>query len=264
MKVGELFRLDGRTAIVTGGAGHLGAAMVEALAEAGANVAVVGRELGKTRALASRVGTGNPKTSVKAFRIDVTDRAAVRRGFRGIVNDFGRLDILVNNAYAGASGRLESMSDRDWASALESGLSSAFRCTQEALPALARAGHGAVLNVGSMYGIVSPDPRIYRGTDLASPPNYGAAKGGLLQFTRYCAVHLAPYGIRVNALSPGPFPKPAVQRERWFVRELARKTPLGRIGRPEELKAAVVFLCSDASSYVTGHNLVVDGGWTAW
>ena len=115
-----------------------------------------------------------------------------------------------------------------------------------------------------MYGIVSPNPVIYDGTDYANPVNYGAGKAALLQLTRFAAVHLAGKGVRVNAISPGPFPSPAVQRNTTFIKRLEEKVPLGRIGQPEELKGAVVFLASDAASYITGHNLVVDGGWTIW
>ena len=124
---------------------------------------------------------------------------------------------------------------------------------------------GSIVNVSSMYGMVSPQPSLYAEHErFHNPPGYGAAKAGLLQFTRYAATHLAAKGIRVNALSPGAFPSPQVQRSEGFVRALEQRVPLGRIGQPEELGGAVVFLLSDASSYMTGHNLVVDGGWTTW
>ncbi len=116
-----------------------------------------------------------------------------------------------------------------------------------------------------MYGVVSPDPRIYTETTRPNTPEYGAAKAGLLQLTRYLACQLGPMCIRVNSISPGPFPAPAVQQaDPEFIRRLGHKNPLGRIGSPDELAGPVVFLASDASSYVTGANIVVDGGWTAW
>jgi len=115
-----------------------------------------------------------------------------------------------------------------------------------------------------MYGVVSPDPRIYGDSGYDNPPNYGAGKAAIIQFTRYAACHLAAKGIRVNAISPGPFPNPKVQENKWFISNLKNKVPLGRIGQPGDLKGAVVFLASEGSSYITGQNIVVDGGWTVW
>jgi gluconate 5-dehydrogenase len=123
---------------------------------------------------------------------------------------------------------------------------------------------GVIINISSMYGIVSPDPRIYGDSGYNNPPDYGAGKAGIIQFTKYAACHLAAKGIRVNAVSPGPFPGAEVQKNEAFITNLKNKVPLGRIGQPADLKGVVVFLASDASSYITGQNIIVDGGWTVW
>jgi len=123
---------------------------------------------------------------------------------------------------------------------------------------------GSIINIASMYGMVSPDPAIYGESKFNSPANYGAGKAAVIQFTKFCAVHLAKYKIRVNAVSPGPFPSPSVQMNKTFISKLVEKVPLKRIGHPSELNGVIVLLCSEASSYITGQNISVDGGWTSW
>jgi gluconate 5-dehydrogenase len=143
-------------------------------------------------------------------------------------------------------------------------LTGPFRMTKACFEPL-KASRGVVLNVASMYGIVAPDHRLYDGEKYANPPSYGAAKAGVLQFTRYLASFLSPHGIRVNAISPGPFPYKSTQRENpAFIERLGAKNMMNRIGEPHEVKGAAVFLCSDAATYVTGQNVSIDGGWTSW
>ncbi|EAY31998.1 bacilysin biosynthesis oxidoreductase BacC [Microscilla marina ATCC 23134] len=125
-------------------------------------------------------------------------------------------------------------------------------------------GQGKIINVSSMYGMVAPDFSVYQNNDFLNPPHYGAAKAGVLQITRYFAAYLGKDNILVNAITPGAFPSPAVQENQEFINSLSSKSPLGRIGKPEELQGAFVFLASNASSFMTGQNIVVDGGWTAW
>lgn len=172
----------------------------------------------------------------------------------------------INNAYSGSGGRLLEVTREQAEMSIAGGLTNVLMATQRVAAHMVAAGtRGSIVNVSSMYGIVSPDPGVY--TDYPSfhnPPAYGAAKAGMIQLSRYAACDLGAHGVRVNSLSPGPFPSPPVQAEEGFIRALDAKVPLGRIGRPEELGGAAVFLISDAASYVTGHNLVVDGGWTAW
>ncbi|WP_269432470.1 SDR family oxidoreductase [Gordoniibacillus kamchatkensis] len=156
------------------------------------------------------------------------------------------------------------MSDEDWFKGVDGALGTTFRCTREVIPYMEAAGGGSIVNFASMYGIVSPDPAIYGDSGANNPANYGAGKAGVLQFTRYCAAHLASKRIRVNSITPGPFPNPAVQQNEPFLRELCRKTMAGRVGRAEDIVGPVLLLASDASAYMTGSNIVVDGGWTAW
>jgi NAD(P)-dependent dehydrogenase (short-subunit alcohol dehydrogenase family) len=252
----DLFSLKGRIAIVTGAGGHLGAAMARGLAQAGAKVHLLGRSREPLEALARDIGP-----SAQAAVLDVTDAAAVSTFLHGLPE--GRLDVLVNNAYASTA-----QPDAAFAAAYEITVTATFRLVCESLPllraAVAACGGASVINIASMYGMVSPDPRVYEDSP-PNPPFYGAAKAGLIQLTRHLAAELAPERIRVNAVSPGPFPSPTSQASfPKLMRNLEKKVQLGRLGRPEELIGAVNFLASDAASYVTGINLPVDGGWTAW
>jgi NAD(P)-dependent dehydrogenase (short-subunit alcohol dehydrogenase family) len=256
------FRLDGRTAFVSGAAGHLGRAMTIALAQAGARVIVNGRTAAKLEALADELRAAGLSVSVAAF--DVLDRGAAN----GFFASLDRLDILINNAITGLPARSDASSADRFARALESGITAAYENIQAALPALeaavAAVGHASVINVASIYGHVSPTASIYGDSGFDSPPQYGAAKGGLLQLTRYLACALAPKRIRVNSLSPGIFPWPEVARDHPdFVARAAARSPMGRVGRAEEIGGPVVFLGSDSSSFMTGADLLIDGGWTA-
>ena len=251
-----LFDLTGRVAFISGAAGHLGRSMAEALAVAGATVLLNGRNASKLEALTERLTARG--LSARACAFDITDEAAVRSFFAGLV----RLDVLVNNAYEGKPATGGNATMQDFSNAYTIGVVAAFACIQAALPVLRVAEGASVINIASMYGTISPDPRLYGESGMNNPPFYGAAKAGLLQLTRYLACHLAPDKIRVNAISPGPFPREEVDPA--FRARLADKVPLGRIGQPEDLSGAVVFLASSASAYVTGVNLPVDGGWTAW
>jgi NAD(P)-dependent dehydrogenase (short-subunit alcohol dehydrogenase family) len=254
----DLFSLQDRIAIVTGAGGHLGAPMARGLAAAGAKVYLLGRRREPLEALSTEIGA-----RAQAVAMDIMDPGQVEAFLEALPEK--RLDVLVNNAYAGAG---TGTVDEAFAQAYAVTVTAAFRLVREALPLLRRAvavsGGASVINVASMYGIVSPDPRVYEDSP-ANPSFYGAAKAGLIQLTRHLAAELGPEKIRVNAVSPGPFPSPASQKNfPKLMQNLERKLPLGRLGRPEELVGAVTFLASDASSYVTGANLPVDGGWTAW
>jgi len=243
----RLLDLSGRTALVAGGAGHLGTAACEALAELGCRVAVLDRLEAASRAGAKALGR-------RAFGIgcDLTDAEETAAAARAAIGRLGGLDILIHTAaFTGDSKR------PGWA---EPFATSAFVLTRECRTALAKHPGGAILLVASTHGLVGPDPALYKGTKMQSPMGYGASKGGLLQLTRHLATTLAPR-IRVNAISPGGI---ARRQPTVFVSRYKSRTPLNRMAREEDFKGAVAYLCSAASAYVTGHNLVVDGGYTAW
>ncbi len=264
----ELFNLKDRVILVTGAAGHLGAAMARGLSRAGGYILLNGRNRDRLQALCETIIQDGGDAEVLSF--DVMEPDAVRAALSGIREHIGRLDVVVNNAYSGGAGLLIRSSDADFHRSYNVAVVAAAGLVREALPLLQQAGQrngggASVINVASMYGVVSPDPRLYDNPEKCNPPFYGAAKAALIQLSRSLACELAPFRIRVNSISPGPFPSESVQNaDAAFCKRLADRVPLGRIGEARELIGPLVFLASDAASYVTGHNLIVDGGWTAW
>jgi len=258
----HLLDLTGKVVLVTGACGHLGRAMSEGLAEAGATLALCSTSRDKAQALAAEIAE---RFNVKAsgFSLDLKQVETLKGVVDEIVSHHGRLDSLVNNACFVRFNDIDAISAGEWQEGLQGGVTSPFLLMQACVPHLEKT-RGNVINVGSMYGMVAPRPENYTDTPFGSAVNYGAAKAALLQVTRYAAAYLGPRGIRVNALSPGPFPTREVQKNTLFKERLVSHVPLARLGEPEEIKGAVVFLASEAASFVNGHNLVVDGGWTAW
>jgi gluconate 5-dehydrogenase len=259
----SLFRLDGRIVFISGGAGHLGRAMVTALAGHGAHVIVNGRNEARLSAFQAEMSAAGLSVSTACF--DMMDFAASRAFFGGLT----RLDVLINNAVTVEPGKIESQTPDAFDIAYRSTVTAAFEAMRAAEAALetgvAAAGHASVINIATMYGRVAPDPKIYGASGLNSPPAYGPAKAGLLQLTRHMAAHWGPKAIRVNAVLPGPFPSPSIQAAKPdFAEALAAKTMLGRVGQPDEIAGSVVFLASDAARFMTGAEIAVDGGWTAW
>lgn len=251
----ELGSLKGRRALVTGGAGHIGETACETLAELGAEVAALDLEKKKI-------------PSARYFvACDLSDEKATRAAAKKVIAELGGLDILIHCAafvgttqFPGWAVPFEKQSVEAWDAALRVNLTSAFVLAQETKEALKKSGHGSLILIGSIAGVAAPTPGLYEGTEMVSPAAYNASKGGLLQLTRYLATELAPQ-IRVNMVSPGGIfrNQPEIFHQRY-----KERTPLKRMATEEDLKGAIAYLASDLSQYVTGHNLVVDGGWTIW
>lgn len=265
--VNDLFNLSSKTAVVTGGLGHLGFAMTQTLLELGACVIVTitKNELKNSEILAKQ-NLLKKEYPGKIFVevIDFFNDTSLKTFFKKIEKKYKVIDILVNNAFAGVQKPIEKMSGVEFSQSVEGALTSVYKCSLLALPLMKKRKKGVIINIASMYGVVAPDPRAYVGTPFNSTPSYGPSKAGVIQLTKYLASYWAQYGIRVNSISPGPFPNQANVKNTTFLKRLKEKTMLGRLGTPQDLKGIIALLSSDASGYVTGQNFIIDGGWTAW
>ncbi len=271
-----MFDLNEKVALVFGGAGYLGEAVCIALEEQGATVVVVDlHEPGwKLRGVGKRFDF---------FQCNIVEESEIETLRRYILEKYSSIHIGVNMTFSNAGKSFSALTAEDWRRGIDVNLTGAFLFSRLCYSLMvasdgqsgknlsgnvqgdAHTGHGgSIIHFSSMYGIVSPDPRIYRSETVVNPIEYGVGKAGVIQMTRYLAVKWAKYGIRVNAIAPGAFPNRDVQRDRGFIEALETKIPLGRIGSPQEIAGAVVFLASDEASYITGQCLVVDGGWTIW
>jgi len=258
-----LMDLSGRTFLVSGGAGLLGSQISHGLAELGGRVLVASRDENNCRDFAAEL-TETYGVQCKGLSVDIGDSDTVAALKEAVAQHTETLDGLINCSGFGKKNTWDSITEEDWLFDINISLTGVFRMTKAFEPMLKSPG-GVILNVASMYGIVAPDYRMYDGDKYANPPSYNAAKGGVVQLNRYLASFLASRGIRVNSISPGPFPYEATQKENpAFIKRLGDKTMVGRIGYPHEVKAAAVMLCTDAASYITGQNISIDGGWTAW
>ncbi|MFI4850972.1 MAG: SDR family NAD(P)-dependent oxidoreductase [Gimesia chilikensis] len=257
----QLFDLTGKTILISGASGYLGGAMSRGLAEAGARLVVSSRSQERAEQTASNLPDPNDVGHL-GVALDHMEADSIEEGFAAALEAAGEIDVLVNNGNDPVG--------EDWrnvtADAFNRHLQNAtgyFLLARKLRDHLvAREARGSVIMIGSMYGVVGSYPEAYEGICAASPVAYHTMKGGLIHQTRHLSVYWAKDGVRVNCLSPGPFPSekaPAGLAER-----LSEHSPMGRMGSPAELKGAVVFLASEASSYITGQNLLVDGGWTAW
>ncbi len=259
--IGELFNLSGKVALITGGTGHLGSAMARALAEAGASVILASRDASRARQAAEalpRAGSINHHS----LALDHLDPAGLEHSFAEAVRLAGHIDVLVNNGHEAQGSDWTTVTAEEFNRQFANATGYFLLARLVRNHAVSRAAPASIILLGSMYGQVGSYPDAYEGICSASPVAYHALKGGIVHLARHLAVYWAADGIRVNCLSPGPFPRASAPPA--MVERLCTKLPMRRMGRPHELKGAIVFLASDASSFMTGQNLVVDGGWTAW
>lgn len=255
------FSLHERDIWVFGGAGYLGCAVVSQLAELQARVLCV--DLGDRAAEAVKEMGLN--AAVTPASLDAADTVAVEKFVRAQIAARGVPHGLVVMTYASTAKRFDDLTVDDFDHANHGNLTATFALARAVGQHMAEQGRGSIVLFSSMYGSVSPDPSIYMTPMNPNPIEYGVGKAGIQQMARYLAVHWGKQGVRCNSISPGPFPNPVLQREKpGFIDLLAQKVPLGRVGQAPEISGAVTFLLSDASSFITGQNLAVDGGWTSW
>jgi NAD(P)-dependent dehydrogenase (short-subunit alcohol dehydrogenase family) len=258
----QLTDLSGRSVFLTGGAGAIALAAAETLIEQGARIALTDVDAEACSERARHLGK-----QALPFPCDLADEAATRFALQEAIQQLGGLDILIHcAAFVGTTKMpgwavpFDEQSVAAWDAAMRVNLTAAFVLAQEARSALTASKRGSIILFSSIYGMAGPDLSLYEGTTMGNPAGYGASKGGLLQLGRYLATIFAPH-IRVNAISPGGIWRGQPEQ---FVERYQRRAPLQRMGTEEDLKGAIAYLASDLSAYVTGHNLVVDGGWTAW
>lgn len=266
----ELFSLKNKVAIVTGALGLIGKNHCQALAEAGANIIVCDLDENKCIDFASSL----PTKSI-GIGVDITNKSSVENLKDKVLKEFGKIDVLVNNAAindmfenpqaAAELSMFENYPLEMWQKSIDVNVTGTFICSQVIGSEMAKAGKGSIINVASTYGMVGPDQSIYKKPDgsqtFYKSAAYPATKGAIINFTRFLATYWGNKGVRVNTLSPGGVEN---NQDEYFVNNYSAKTPLNRMAYPNDYKGAIVFLSSDASSYMTGANLVVDGGWTAW
>jgi NAD(P)-dependent dehydrogenase (short-subunit alcohol dehydrogenase family) len=259
----KYFDFAGVNALITGSSGYLGTQISLCLAEHGANVFLNGRNKKKILNLNEVIKKKGFKSEPAIF--DITNQIQVKNFFL----KHKSIGIIINNAYEGKTGNFSSYSSINYKNSFQNNILSTANIINESkkslIKSLKKNGFASIINISSIYGSLSPDPNIYKNTKLHNPPHYGVVKAGLQQLTKYAAVNLAKYKIRVNSISPGPFPNSLIRKKNpQFISKLKKKVPLNKIGKPEEINTAILFLSSKYSSFVTGINIPIDGGWSAW
>ncbi len=258
----EKFSLKDKIAVVTGGAGLIGKSVAIGLAQAGAKVYVA--DINEKAGIEIEKQNKNSDLKLKWIELDITDVSSISSCINKVVKDDKRIDIWINCAYPRTSDwsdKFEDIKYESWKKNVDMHMNGYFLCCQKIAKQMKKQKKGSIINFGSIYGVVGPDFSIYEETNTTMPAVYSAIKGGIITFTKYLSTYYAKHGIRVNAICPGGIYDNQPQA---FVKKYEEKTPLGRMGKPEEIASSAIFLASDASSYITGHVLMIDGGWTAW
>ena len=259
MSILDRFSLKGQIALVTGGAGpRFGSGISEALAEAGATVICASRSSERNQTFA--LSMQQKGLDVLGLELDITQKESIQHLHDQVLGKIGRLDILVNSALVQIGGSFETQSSEDWLKSAQGDMVGLFGMCKAFVPAMVQQGRGSIINISSIYGVVANDPSLYEGTDMLQPPHYNFVKAGMINFTRHIANYYGKKGVRANCISPGGYfnhqPEP-------FLKNYCKRVPMGRLLNHTDIQGAVVFLASDASEYITGINLLVDGGWTA-
>ena len=264
----EGFDVRGKVIVITGALGLLGSAYVDGFSREGASVVIVDLD-GRLCGQKAKEITEKFKTKPLGIGADIASPEEVSKMVAQVVSRYGCIDVLINNAATQTENFFAPFEEyplADWEKVMKVNVTGMFLCSQAIAREMEKKRRGSIINISSIYGVVAPDQRlykgaIYKGKEINTPLVYSTSKGAVLSLTRYLAAYLAKYGIRVNAVTPGGVYS---GQNETFVANYSQKCPLGRMAKPEEIFNAVYFLACDASSYVTGHNLIVDGGWTIW
>ena len=249
--------LQSKIVVITGGYGYLGSAMANILLKYGAIVYILARTKSKFDLEFSN------QLSAHFLETDVESIKSIDDSIQKIGKNEGKIDVLINNAYYGVSNHPEKMTSEEFRRGVDGGLNQFYDLIRASIKYLKLSENGKIINIASMYGMVVPDLDIYDGREeFLNPPNYGTAKAGVIHLSKYYAMYLGKYNINVNSISPGPFPSEDVQKDKEFIKRLESKTKLKRIGKSDDLQGITLLLSSSLSSYITGQNIAIDGGWT--
>ena len=269
-RINKLFNLKDRIIVLTGSAGLLGSQYAQILSDAGATLVLVDTNMKKNKELQNKINKKFHTNSI-SMDVDITSKNEVRKLASDLKKKFGRIDGLINNAFLNhaknqaknGNNSFETFPIEIWNAALELNLTAVFLCCQEFGKIMAKQKKGVIVNISSIYGMSGVDQRIYSTSKLNSPVSYAASKGGIINLTRYLAAYWQKKNVRVNTLTLGGVQDNSYQTKQ-FIKRYSEKTILGRMAKKDEYEGAILFLMSDASSYMTGSNLVIDGGWTTW
>jgi len=256
MSYRSIFDLRKKVVVVVGGAGLIGSEIVKGLSDFGAKVYIADTNKKAVKKIMAK--------GVKFINLDITSEDSVHKALNEICNEAQKIDVLINCAYPRTSDwsfKLEDVTFDSWKDNVNSHLGGYFLCSKVAADLMKKKAKGVIINFASIYGVVAPDFSIYQGTKMTMPVAYSAIKGGIIAFTKYLATYYAKYNIRANVISPGGVFN---GQDSVFLKKYAIKTPLNRMADSKDIVGAVIFLSSDASSYITGQNLIVDGGWSVW